>query len=71
MVKFVCGNTILQSINYGRNLVQQLGNCKKNLFQVECHHLVTVNLGLITNAKKHVKKNGLYNKARRTVLDVG
>ena len=55
MVKFVCGNTIqlkLQSIIYGSNLVQQLSNCKKNLFHAECHHLVTVNLGLIENAKK-------------------
>ena len=42
---------IPQSIIYGSNLVQQLSNCKKNLFQAECHHLVTVNLGLIENVK--------------------
>ena len=39
-------------IIYGNNLVQQLSNCKKNLSQAECHHFVTVNLGLIENAKK-------------------
>ena len=55
---------ILLSIIYGSNLVQQLGNCKNILVQAECHHLLTVNLGLIENAKKR-----LYNKARRTGLD--
>ena len=62
---------IFQSIIYGSNLVQQLSNCKKNLFQAECHHLVTVNLGLIREYKKHVRrKKRLYNKARRTGLEV-
>ena len=52
MVKFVRTNTIIpQSIIYGSNLVQQLSKCKKNLFEAECHHLITVDLGLIENAK--------------------
>ena len=50
---------------------QQLSNYKKNLFQAGCHHLVTVSLGFIENAKKHVRrKKRLYNKPRRTGLDI-
>ena len=42
---------IPQSIIYGSSLVQQLSNCIKHLIQAECHHLFTVNLGLIENAE--------------------
>ena len=62
---------IPQSVIYGSNLVQQLSNYKKNLFQTECNQLVTVNLGLIQNAKKRARrKNGLYNKVKGTGFDV-
>lgn len=62
---------IPQSVIYGSNLVQQLSNYKKNLFQTECNQLVTVNLGLIQNAKRHARrKNGLYNKVKGTGFDV-
>ena len=57
--------------HYGNNLVPQLSNCKKTLFQAECYQLVTVNFDLIGNAKKHVRRNKhLYNEAKRTGLDV-
>lgn len=62
---------IPQSVIYGSNLVQQLSNYKKNLFQTKCNQLVTVNLGLIQNAKKRARrKNGLYNKVKGTGFDV-
>ena len=62
---------IPQSVIYGSNLVQQLSNYKKKLFQTECNQLVTVNLGLIQNPKRHARrKNGLYNKVKGTGFDV-
>ena len=51
---------IPQSIIYGSNLVQQLSNCIKNLVQAECHHLVTVNLGLIENAKNMSEEKSVF-----------
>ena len=73
MAKFVRENQLIpQSIIYGSNLVQQLSNCKKKLFQAECHQLVTVNLGLIGNEKKicqEEKAPCLYNKAKEQALD--
>ena len=60
MVKYLRGKTIAQSIIYGSNLVQQLSKCKKNLSQAECHHLVTVNLGLIKNAKNMSERKSIF-----------
>ena len=73
MAKFVRENQLIpQSITYSNNLVQQLSNCKKKLFQAECHQLVTVNLGLLGNEKKICQKEKapcLYNKAKEQALD--
>ena len=53
MVKFVRGNTINTPISHlWQQFSSTIKNCKKNIFQAECHQLVTVNLGLIENAKK-------------------
>ena len=51
---------IPKSIIYAKNLVQQLSNCKKNLFQAECRQLVTANFGLIKNAKTCRKEKSVF-----------
>ena len=62
MVKFVRGNTINTPINQSSMaaIYSTIRQLQKKLFQAEYHHLVTVNLGVIKNAKTMLQGKSVF-----------
>ena len=61
MVKFVCGNTINTPVNHlWKQFSSTIKQLQKKFLQVECHHLFTVNLGLIENAKNMTEGKSVF-----------
>ena len=61
MVKFVCGNTINTPVNHlWKQFSSTIKQLQKKFLQVECHHLFTVSLGLIENAKNMTEGKSVF-----------